>query len=189
MASTATSRSTSLTNVSATSSRFAATATAHSYTGRSRPRTAATSSAFRNEIICAVSEGRSVCPTVGLSFVNLSTCEAVLCQFADTQTYARTCHKIHVFDPSEILFPETIGDSKLLSIVKENLDVDQNRITMTSLRRRYWDENTGHDHLRQFALPDDYESLKLSLAGKFFATCCFAAVRKPGSCRWLCKSG
>jgi DNA mismatch repair protein MSH4 len=155
------------------------------YTGRSRPRTAATSSYNDNEIICAISESRGISPTVGLSFVNLSTSEAVLCQFTDTQTYARTCHKIKVFSPSEIIFMSTAKESKLLSIIQENVEVERNDILMTSIDRRYWAETTGHEYLQQLAFPDDIESLKISIGGNYFAACCFAAVGRSEEARLL----
>lgn len=146
-------------------------------TARSRPRTVATSTSYDdNEIICAISESRGISPTIGLSFINLSTSEAVLCQFADTQMYARTCHKIKVFSPSEIIFTSTAQGSKLLSIIQENVEVERNDILMTSIDRRYWAENTGHEYLQQLAFPDDIESLKISIGGNYFAACCFAAV-------------
>lgn len=152
--------------------------TSRGYTAsRSRPRTVATSTGYvDNEIICAISESRGISPTVGLSFVNLSTSEAVLCQFTDTQTYARTCHKIKVFAPSEILYMSTAADSKLISIVIENLDVERADILMTSIDRKYWSESSGHDYVQHLAFPDDLESLKLSISGSYFAICCFSAV-------------
>lgn len=148
-------------------------------TTRSRPKTAATSTGyayFDNEILCAVSESRGISPSVGLAFVNLTTCEAVLCQFTDTQTFARTCHKLKVFSPSEIIYASTAADSKLLSIVSENLEAERNNIRMTEIDRRYWSEGVGHDYLKQLAFPDDLEALRLSLTGSYFAVCCFAAV-------------
>jgi len=156
-----------------------ATTASRPFTENSRPRsrTAATSSGFsENEIVCAVNESRGISPTVGLSFVNLSTSEAVLCQFTDTQTYARTCHKIKVFNPSEIIYMTTAADSKFLSIIRENLDVEGSSIEMTKIDRRYWCESTGHDFVQQLAFPNDLESLKISIGGNYFAACCFAAV-------------
>ena len=149
------------------------------FTGRSRPKTAATSTGydyFDNDILCAISESRGISPSVGLAFVNLSTCEAVLCQFTDTQTFARTCHKIKVFSPNEIIFTSTAANSKLLSIIQENLEVERNDVAMREIDRRYWSERVGHEYIQQLALPDDLEALKLSLAGNYFAVCCFAAV-------------
>ncbi|EXJ75992.1 DNA mismatch repair protein MSH4 [Cladophialophora psammophila CBS 110553] len=156
------------------------TTTSRPQTGsRSRPRTAATSTSYSdNEIICAISESRGVSPTIGLSFVNVSTSEAVLCQFTDTQTYARTCHKIKVFAPSEIIYMKTANDSNLISIVAENLEVQRTNIAMNGIERKYWSETNGHDYVHYLAFPDDLESLKLSVAGNYFATCCFSAALK-----------
>lgn len=146
-------------------------------TSRWRPRTAKTSTDYSNcEIICAISESRGISPTVGLSFVNIHTSEAILCQFADTQTYARTCHKLKVYEPTEILYMANAADSKLTSIVFENLDVDNGGPIGTKLDRRYWSESSGQDYVQRLAFPDDLESLKLALAGNYFATCCFSAV-------------
>ncbi|OJD16553.1 hypothetical protein AJ78_03290 [Emergomyces pasteurianus Ep9510] len=138
-----------------------------------RPTTAGTSVASQ-EIICAISESRGISPTVGLAFVNLSTSEAVLCQICDSQTYARTIHKLAVFDPTEILFMKTAREprSKLYSIVEENLP----QLTLTSIDRRLWAERTGHEYVEQFAFREDLESIKMSLEGNYFATCCFAAA-------------
>ncbi|KEF51995.1 DNA mismatch repair protein MSH4 [Exophiala aquamarina CBS 119918] len=144
---------------------------------RSRPRTAATSTGYDdNEIICAISESRGISPTVGLSFVNLSTCEAVLCQFPDTQTYARTCHKLKAFNPSEILYMSTAADSKLISIVIENLEVETADIMMTNIHQKYWSESSGHDYVQQLAFPEDLESLKLAISGSYFAVMKYAEL-------------
>jgi len=163
-------------------------------TGRSRPNTAATSTSygyFANDILCAISESRGISPSVGLAFINLSTCEAVLCQFTDTQTFARTCHKLKVFGPTEIIFATTAANSKLLSIIRENLEVEKNNVLMTEIDRRYWSETLGHDYIRQLAVPNDLEALNLSLAGNYFAVCCFAAVcfREVGRHKMLTKVG
>ena len=147
------------------------------FTSRSRPRTAATTIGVgEDEIICAISESRGISPTIGLSFVNISTSEAVLCQFTDTQTYARTCHKIKVFWPSEIIYMKTAAGSKLLSVIRENLEVDKYDTLMTDTDRRYWSDSTGHEYVQQLAFPDDLESLKVTIGGNYFAACCFAAV-------------
>lgn len=138
-----------------------------------RPGTTATS-VVSQDIICAISESRGISPTVGLAFVNLSTSEAVLCQINDSQTYARTVHKLAVFDPTELLFARTAKEprSKLYSIVEENLP----QLRITAIDRRYWAEKTGHEYVDQLALKDDMESIKVSLEWGYFAACCLAAV-------------
>ena len=81
-----------------------------------------------------------------------------------------------VFAPSEILYTASAEESKLLAIVTENLEVEKYGITMTRLDRKYYSEISGHDYVHSLAFPDDLESLKLSVSGNFFATCCFSAV-------------
>lgn len=153
-----------------------------------RPKSISTSTGYGcadNDLVCAISESRGISPSVGLAFVNLTTCEAVLCQFVDTQTFARTCHKIKVFDPSEIVYATTVADSKLVSIITENLNVQENGIDMNAIDRRYWSESAGLNYVERLALPSDLEALKLSLTGNFFAICCFSAVRAMCACKDL----
>ncbi|PIG83319.1 DNA mismatch repair protein Msh4 [Aspergillus arachidicola] len=138
---------------------------------RTRPPTTATSVASQ-EIICAVSESRGISSTVGLTFINLSTAEAVLCQICDSQTYVKTITKIGVFEPTEILFMNTAKDSKLFYIIQENIQ----ETTFTFLDRRDWSEKTGHEYVDRLAFPEDIESIKITLGGNYFAACCFAAV-------------
>lgn len=115
-------------------------------------------------------------PTVGLAFVNISTGEAVLSQICDNQFYVRTCHKIQVFEPTEILIMSTSSPpnpkSKMYSILDE--EIIGSRIT--ALDRRYWSENAGLDYIQQLAFSEDIESIKVAIGGNYFATCCLAAV-------------
>ena len=141
--------------------------------------TSATNPVFQ-EIIVAVSESRGIAPIAGLAILNISLAEAVLCQICDTQTYVRTLHKLSVFAPTEVLFANTARGSKLLGAVEENLvkNGDQD-LLITCIDRKYWNENSGFDFVRQLALSEDIEALKVSLSGKFFAASCFAAASTP----------
>jgi DNA mismatch repair protein MSH4 len=173
------SNETYLTYDETTASRPATVRPSHGRPRGRRPATALTSNIDDQDIICAINESRGISPTVGLAFVNLSTCEAVLCQICDSQTYVRTCHKLKVFNPSEIIFMKTAADTKLLSVIQENLEVDKYGIVMQRIDRRYWSEVSGHEYIRQLALPEDLGSLKVSIEGSYFAVCCFAAVCGP----------
>jgi len=125
-----------------------------------------------------VSESRGIAPTVGLAFVNLDTGEAVPSQICDSQTYARTIHKLAVFSPSRILITDTSSNpkSKLFSIIEENLIALNSNIML--LDRRYWAETTGLEYIQQFAFSQDVESIKIAISGNYFSVCCFAAVRR-----------
>ncbi|KAI1639504.1 muts domain V-domain-containing protein [Biscogniauxia mediterranea] len=139
----------------------------------------ATSSIWGSEshvVICAVSEGRGVSPSVGLAFVNITTNEAVLSQICDSQFYVKTIHKIQVYEPSTILMVDSAfapnQKSNLLSIIEEELQ----GTTIEPLSRKYWSENTGLDLIGNLAFREDYEATKVAIQGNFYATCCFAAA-------------
>lgn len=148
-----------------------------------RPRTGASTVARveAQTVICAVAESRGISPTVGISFVNMDTGEAVLCQICDSQTYVKTIHKLRVYGPSEILIMATAASpkSKLFSIVEENLEAMDSRITL--LDRKYWAESAGFDYIKTLALDDDVEAIKLAVSGCYYAVCCIAAVRGLGT--------
>ncbi|ORY11225.1 DNA mismatch repair protein muts [Clohesyomyces aquaticus] len=148
--------------------------------GTGRPRTGASTIARveAQQVICAVTESRGISPTVGLAFVNLDTGEAVLCQICDNQTYVRTVHKLRVYGPSEILIVASAASpkSKLFSVIEENLEVLDSKLTL--LDRRYWAESTGIEYIQQLAFAEDVEAIKISVSGNYYAVCCIAAALK-----------
>lgn len=100
----------------------------------------------------------------------------MLCQIADNQTYVKTLHKLTVFDPSEILFASFVGGvqkSKLLQVLEGNLT---SGAPVRALHRKYWDETAGVTYVQDLAFTEEVESIKVSIGGNFYATCCFAAV-------------
>ena len=105
---------------------------------KTRPRTAtSTIGGGDQQIICAINESRGLSPIVGLAFINLSTTEAVLCQISDSQTYVQTVHKLTMFEPTEILFANTVAQppTKLYSIINQEF---RNYIRITTVDRKYW---------------------------------------------------
>lgn len=154
-------------------------------TGRpstARPRTGLSSLGVENqEIICAISESRGVSPVVALSFVNLDTGEAILCQINDSQTYVRTIHKLMVFNPTTILIVSSASDpkSKLFSIVEDSLEELDSDVRL--LDRRYWAETVGLEYIQRLAFAEDVEAIKTAVSGNYYAVCCFAAVSLSSS--------
>lgn len=149
-------------------------------TGRRSRAPSAMSVGESQKIICALSEARGVTPTVGLAFVNISTGEAVLCQICDTQFYVRTINKLQVFEPTEILIISTNAPpnqkSKMYQVIEENIP----GVKIHPVDRKYWSEVAGLEYISQLAFEEDVETVKISIGGNYFATCCFAAV---GFCR------
>ena len=156
--------------------------------GTARPRTGASTIGRieAQQVVCAITESRGISPTVGLAFVNLDTGEAVLCQLCDSQTYVRTVHKLRVYGPSEILIVSTAASpkSKLFSIIEENLEVIESKLTL--LGRRYWAESTGFDYIQCLAFAEDVGAIKVSVAGNYYAVCCIAAVSSHDQIRHHC---
>jgi DNA mismatch repair protein MSH4 len=119
-----------------------------------------------------------------LAFINLTTAEAVLCQIADSQTYVKTLHKLHVFEPSEILFPRVtnaLQKSKLLQVLEASVDVVA---PVYAIARKYWDEVDGAQQIETLAFKEDVQAVKVSVDHSFYASCCFAAVRASPFVPW-----
>ncbi|KAH8147392.1 uncharacterized protein LAJ45_08548 [Morchella importuna] len=151
------------------------TSTGRPRTGR--PRTATSTVGGVQQIVCAVAESRGVSATVGLCFVNMTTGECVLSEICDSQTYVRTMHKLSVFDPTEILVPNTAvipRKSTLLSIMEHYIP----GATITQVPRKYYNEQMGHDYIQQLAFADDIAGIKVAVSAKFYAISAAAAALK-----------
>lgn len=149
-------------------------------TGTSGRRSRAASSLGGSEghhIICAVSEARGIAPSVGLAFINVTTGEAVLSQICDNQSYVKTIHKLHVFEPGCILIVSTAcppnPKSSLCSTIEEELP----GVPIVPLTRKYWSETAGLEFIQTLAFREDVAAVKVAVEGNFYATCSFSAVR------------
>ncbi|TEY82963.1 hypothetical protein BOTCAL_0026g00260 [Botryotinia calthae] len=152
--------------------------TARPSTGRRSRASSILGGGESQQIICAISEGRGVSPTVGLAFVNISTGEAVLSQICDNQFYVKTLHKLQVFEPTQILIVSTSGPpnlkSKMYQIVEENILGAR----IVTVDRRYWSETSGIEYIQQLAFKEDLEAIKVAIGGNYFSVCCFSAALK-----------
>ena len=162
--------------------------TARPSAGR-RSRAGSTIGGEYQKIICAISEGRGVTPTVGLSFVNISTGEAVLSQICDNQFYARTLNKLQVFEPTEILIVSTSGPPNIKSTMYQIVEENILGAKIITVDRKYWSETTGLEYIQQLAFVEDVEAIKVAIGGNYFATCCFCAVSSTclNCVYWPCK--
>lgn len=129
-----------------------------------------------DDIICAISEGRGVTPTVGICFIHVSTGEVVLSQISDNQFYVRTIHKLQMHEPSRVVMLATscppYPPSTLYSLIDEH--VPQSRLV--PMDRKSWSEAAGLDLLQTIASKEDAESIKVAIEGNFYITCSLAAV-------------
>lgn len=78
-----------------------------------------------------------------------------------------------VFEPTELLFPDTNSSpSKLYSIIEANIP----DLPIIHLGRKHWGEKTGIEYVEQLAFKEDVQAIKIAIGGNFYATCCLAAV-------------
>ncbi|RKF60612.1 MutS protein-like protein 4 [Erysiphe neolycopersici] len=129
-------------------------------------------------IVCAISEGRGISPTVGLASVNITNGEAILSQICDNQFYIRLLNKIEALGPTEILIISAYGPpnpkSKMYLVIEENISCAK----LVTIDRKYWSETAGLDYIQNLAFHQDIEAIKVAVAGNYFATCCLAAALK-----------
>jgi len=144
--------------------------------GRRSRRVSSVGTSENHQILCAISEARGLSPSVGLAFINLSTCEAILSQINDTQFYIKTIQKIRVSEPSRILITSASCPPNPKSTLLELLQKDLPDVSIEPLPREYWSEAAGLDFVQGLAYEEDVGAIKFALRGKFYAVCAFSAV-------------
>lgn len=80
---------------------------------------------------------------VGICVVKYHTGEMILSDYMDSQIYIRTVHKIHVYQPTEILLPSSSllpVVSKLATIIKFNVDES---VKITEASARFFNSQDG----------------------------------------------
>ncbi|PTB66869.1 DNA mismatch repair protein [Trichoderma citrinoviride] len=131
-----------------------------------------------HDVVCAVSEARSVAPTVGIATVNLSLGEATLSQICDNQSYVKTIHKLQLASPSRIVFmPSACSPnepSTFFTLVQRLIPEAE----LSSHDRSAWSESAGVEFIEHLAPEGDVGPIKVAIHGKYYAVCCFSAAMK-----------
>jgi len=132
------------------------------------------------DIVCAISEARGVSPSVGIAFVNLSTSEAILSQICDTHSYVKTLQKICITEPSTILMiaPNINASQEKRSTLLSTIQEGCPGVAIKLLDRKYWNESSGLEDIRDLAFREDLDAIQVALQGNYYATSSFSAVRK-----------
>ncbi|CAG8654048.1 7729_t:CDS:10 [Funneliformis mosseae] len=131
-----------------------------------RPRTSTSTRACgrdNHSYMVAVIEGRGVASEIGMCFIDLRTSECILSQFADSQTYIKTLHKLNLYDPSEIVLSQTAFEpskSKLCKVLEDNIPM----ASFVPIGRKYFNDVIGLNYIKQ--AKDESTSLILGIASK-----------------------
>ncbi|EFN83847.1 MutS protein-like protein 4 [Harpegnathos saltator] len=138
-----------------------------------------TSSNADSSVVIALTAGRGDAKNeVGLAAIDLRYPYLILCQISDCQTYVNTLTKIHVFDPIEILMPETMCQrrgcsSKLYRLMKEKF----NALKITPILRMHFSESAGMERVRTLCARE-YSTVELIVKQKYYALAAAAALLK-----------
>ncbi|KAI9493031.1 DNA mismatch repair protein Msh4 [Zychaea mexicana] len=131
-----------------------------------------TAGGHRDHRIMALAEGRGVAAEVGVCIIHATTGECILSQVPDSQSYARTLHKIHLNDPHKILMANTAleaGASQLYQLIEHHIP----DTSIIAVPRKYFNNDSGMKAIQDFGLLEDAAALLLGLSSKYY---CLAAV-------------
>ncbi|KAI7863458.1 muts domain V-domain-containing protein [Spinellus fusiger] len=141
-----------------------------------RAMTVATTYHLSQNHVMAITEGRGVATEVGLCMLHFRSNECTLSQFADSQTYVKSLYHIHLNDPQKILMMSAsnnvIGDSKLHQLIEQYFP----NITIVTLPRKYFSDETGMTFLKDYGIQEDISSLILGLSTKYYCLAATSAV-------------
>ncbi|OSX68008.1 hypothetical protein POSPLADRAFT_1128862 [Postia placenta MAD-698-R-SB12] len=171
-----------------------ATSMSRAWNAQSRPTTARpqTAASIRHEssYIIAVLEGRGVAREVGIAALEKDTGRVSLIQLADSPTYVKTIHQLHLHSPSLILVPDTflsVADVSLASGGKKppttsilvQCMMEEFDIPIEPVLRKYWNETAGLDFVNQLIVDDEEGAATLVAASsKYYALSAASALFK-----------
>ncbi|KAI0727611.1 muts domain V-domain-containing protein [Fomitopsis betulina] len=159
-----------------------------------RPQTAA-SSRHESSYVVAVLEGRGVAREVGIVALEKDTGRVSLIQLADSPTYIKTLHQLHLHSPSLILVPDTFlsmsdislatgGKNPSTTSVLVQCMLEEFDIPVEPVMRRYWNETAGLDFITQLIVEDDERAATIVAASsKYYALSAASALFKHAEAR------
>ncbi|KAI8580090.1 hypothetical protein K450DRAFT_280310 [Umbelopsis ramanniana AG] len=119
----------------------------------------------KNDCILAMAESRGVATEIGLCFINMHDNTCCISQIADTQTYVKTMHMIHVYNPNQIIVIDKNLEepkSKLCKFMYESIQEDTKLVPVS---RRLFNDVTGMECIKRFGIQQEATSLQVSVSG------------------------
>ncbi|PCH39267.1 hypothetical protein WOLCODRAFT_129135, partial [Wolfiporia cocos MD-104 SS10] len=163
--------------------------TAQSCPATARPQTTA-SSRHEASYVIAVLEGRGVSREVGLAALDKDTRRVSLIQLADSPTYIKTLHQLHLHSPSIILVPDTFSsliDTPMASGGKKASStsvlvqcmIEEFDATVDPVMRKYWNDDAGLAFVNQLIVDDDERPATLvAVSSRYYALSAASALFK-----------
>ncbi|XP_073971970.1 mutS protein homolog 4-like isoform X2 [Rhodnius prolixus] len=133
-----------------------------------------TPSSDNSYFIIGISSGRGCAiGEIGMAAIDLKRPSFILCQYSDSQTYQKTLAKLSIYQPTEVLIPDTLEASHndlfltLTNYFKET--------KIVSVKRQYFNSAQGLEAMRNLCNAD-YSHVDLVILNKYYALCAAAAL-------------
>jgi len=99
---------------------------------------------------------------VGFASFNLRTNTVYLTQYSESSSYINTCNMLKVYEPTEVIFPKTLYDSKLASVVKQELEINEGiaKAKTTFIARKFFTEGKGNEFIDTLLMDEKNSSIK-----------------------------
>ncbi|XP_076648017.1 mutS protein homolog 4 [Halictus rubicundus] len=130
-------------------------------------------------VVLAVTSGRGDARAeVGIAALDIRCPDLILCQISDTQTYTNTLTKLYLFDPIQVLMPDTMcepvaGRNMLYRSITEKFPEMQ----PTPISRIHFNDTIGLERVRTLCAAE-YSSVELFVKHKYYALAATAALLK-----------
>ncbi|XP_043664602.1 mutS protein homolog 4-like [Vespula pensylvanica] len=164
---------------SASTSSFLPSSTRKGSLGSNATRTPGSNTSTESCVILAITSGRGEARgEVGIAAIDIHHSHLILCQMSDYQTYINTLTKIYIFNPVEILMPDTICNerrnrNKLYCSVKEKFP----NLCITPVSRIHFNESIGLERVKTHCAKE-YSTVELFLKQKYYALASASALLK-----------
>ncbi|OAD55100.1 MutS protein like protein 4, partial [Eufriesea mexicana] len=129
--------------------------------------------------VLAITTGRGDARSeVGIAALNIQCPHIILCQISDSQTYINTLSKLYLFDPIEVLMPDTMCERITGRNVLHRSIIDKfPEVEVTAISRVHFNDTIGLERIKSLCNPE-YSSVELFVKQKYYALAAVAALLK-----------
>ncbi|CAL7940902.1 unnamed protein product [Xylocopa violacea] len=129
--------------------------------------------------VLAVTTGRGDARSeVGIAALDIRCPHLILCQISDSQTYTNALSKLYLFEPVEILMPDTMSDGgKTKNILYRSIVDKFPGIEVTAISRIHFNDTIGFERVKSLC-NSEYSSVELFIKQKYYALAAVSALLK-----------
>ncbi|XP_043264908.1 mutS protein homolog 4-like [Colletes gigas] len=130
-------------------------------------------------IILAITTGRGEARAeVGLAALDIRCPYLILCQISDSQIYTNALSKLYLFDPIEVLMPDTMCErTTSRSVLYPSIKDKFPELQVTPISRVHFNDTVGLERVRTLCAAE-YSSVELFVKQKYYALAAAAALLK-----------